>query len=162
MVFDDDGTRIGGAMMTAVVTARPGEKGRHYRPPTDSDYAAVRESQWRLQSILEEWEHGGKQGLCPVPDEPFSVGSGSGAGRAFGVRKYGMTTFGDLFTARQKVALATLGQLTFDLERHEQPLALALTRSATTGCALCRWQSTRETIEGVVLQASVANGVGFC
>ena len=148
VVFDDDGTRIGGAMMTAVVTMRPGERGRHYRPPTDGDYAAVRESQRRLQSILEEWEQGGKQGLCPVPDEPSPIGGGSGAGRAFGVRKYGMATFGDLFTARQKVALVALGQLTFDLERHGQPLALALTRSANTGCALCRWQATRETLEG--------------
>ena len=148
VVFDDDGTRIGGAMMTAAVTVRPGKRGRHYRPPTDGDYAAVRESQRRLQSILEEWEQGGKQGLCPVPDEPFPVGSGSGAGRAFGVRKYGMATFGDLFTARQKVALVTLGQLTFDLERHGQPLVLALTRSANTGCALCRWQTTRESVEG--------------
>ena len=148
VVFDDDGTRIGGAMMTAVVTVRPGERVRHYRPPTGGDYAAVRESQRRLQSILEEWEHGGKQGLCPVPDEPFPIGGGSGAGRAFGVRKYGMATFGDLFTARQKVALVTLGQLTFDLERHGQPLALALTRSANTGCALCRWQTTRESLEG--------------
>ena len=148
VVFDEDGTRIGGAVMTAVVTVRPGERGRRYRPPTGGDYAAVRESQRRLQSILEEWEHGGKQGLCPVPDEPFPVGSGSGAGHAFGVRKYGMATFGDLFTARQKVALVTLGQLTFDLEQHVQPLALALTRSANTGCALCRWQMTRETLEG--------------
>ena len=148
VVFDDDGTRIGGAMMTAVVSVRPGKRGRHYRPPTDSDYAAVRESQRRLRSILEEWEHSGKQGLRPVPDEPSPIGGGSGAGRAFGVRKYGMATFGDLFTARQKVALVTLGELTFDLERHGQPLALALTRSANTGCALCRWQTTRETLEG--------------
>ena len=149
VVFDEDGTRIGGAMMTAVVTVRPGERGRRYRPPTGGDYAAVRESQRRLRSILEEWEHGGKQGLCPVPDEPFPVGSGSGAGRAFGARKYGMATFGDLFTARQKVALVTLGQFTVDLDQHVQPLALALTRSANTGCALCRWQTTREAIEGV-------------
>ena len=149
VVFDDDGTRIGGAMMTAVVTVRPSERSRHYRPPADDDYAAVRESQRRLQSILDEWEHGGKQELCPVPDEPFPVGSDSGAGRAFGVRKYGMATFGDLFSARQKVALVTLGQLTFDLERHGEPLALALTRSANTGCSLCRWQTTRESLEGV-------------
>ena len=53
-----------------VVTVRPGERGRHYRPPTDGDYAAVHESQRRLQSILEDWGHGGRQGLCPVPDEP--------------------------------------------------------------------------------------------
>ncbi len=149
VVFDDDGTRIGGAMMTAVVTVMPSERSRHYRPPADDDYAAVRESQRRLQSILEEWEHGGKQELCPVPDEPFPVGSDSGAGRAFEVRKYGMATFSDLFSARQKVALVTLGQLTFDLEQHVQPLALALTRSANTGCSLCRWQTTRESLEGV-------------
>jgi len=149
VVFDDDGTRIGGAMMTAVVTVRPGERGRHYRPPVDDDYAAVRKSQRRLQSILEEWEHGGKQGLCPVPDEPFPAGGGFGASSAFAVRKYGMATFGDLFTARQKVALVTLGQLTFDLERHGEPLALALTRTANTGCSLCRWQTTRESLEGV-------------
>ena len=148
VVFDDDGTRIGGATMTAVVTVRPGERSRHYRAPTDDDYAAVRESQRRLRSILEEWEHGGKQGLCPVPDEPLPVDSGSGSGRAFGVRKYGMATFGDLFTARQKVALVTLGRSTLDLEQHVQPLALALTRSATTACALCRWQATRESLEG--------------
>ena len=41
-VFDDAGRRIGGARMTAVVTLKPGEKGRHYRLPTDADYAAVR------------------------------------------------------------------------------------------------------------------------
>ena len=148
VAFDEDGTRIGGAMMTAVVTVRPSEKGRHYRPPNGGDYAAVRESQRRLQSILEEWQHGGKQGLCPVPDEPSPAGGDSSASRAFAVRKYGMTTFGDLFTARQKVALVTLGHLTSDLERHGEPLALALTRSANTGCALCRWQTTRETLEG--------------
>ena len=28
--------------MTAVVTLKPGEQGRHYRLPTDADYEAVR------------------------------------------------------------------------------------------------------------------------
>ncbi len=41
-VFDKTGNRVGGARMTAVVTLRPGERGRHYRLPTDCDYAAVR------------------------------------------------------------------------------------------------------------------------
>ena len=40
-VFDDDGNRTGGARMTAVVTLKEGQQGRHYRPPTDADYAAV-------------------------------------------------------------------------------------------------------------------------
>jgi putative DNA methylase len=33
--------RIGGARLLAVVTLRDGEPGRHYRLPTDADYAAV-------------------------------------------------------------------------------------------------------------------------
>ena len=149
VVFDDDGARIGGAMMIAVVTVRPGETDRHYRPAADADYAAVHESQRRLQTMLDEWERGGRQGLCPVPDEPSPAGGGSGAGRAFSVQKYGMMKFSDLFTARQKVALVTVAHLTAGLKKYGQPLALALTRSANTGCSLCRWHTTREMHEGV-------------
>ena len=55
-VFDDQGRRTGGARMTAVVTLRPGERGRHYRLPTDADYQAVRKAQERVARILGEWE----------------------------------------------------------------------------------------------------------
>ena len=111
VVFDEQGNRTGGARMTAVVTLKPGEQGRHYRLATDADYAAVRRAQQRVASILVEWERGGKQGLCPVPDEPTPKGGGSGAGRAFSVQRYGMLQWGDLFTARQKAALVELGRL---------------------------------------------------
>ena len=94
--------------MTAVVTLKPGQPGRHYRLPTDADYTAVRLAQERVAQILEEWERGGKQGLCPVPDEPTPAGGGSGAGRAFSVQRYGMMQWGDLFTARQKAVLVEL------------------------------------------------------
>ena len=109
--FDDAGERIGGARMTAVVTLKPREAGRHYRLPTGADYAAVRTSQFRLADVLGEWEEGGKQGLSPVPDEPTPAGGGSGAGRAFSVQRYGMLRWGDLFTARQKMVLLTLSRL---------------------------------------------------
>jgi len=91
--------------MTAVVTLKPGIQGRHYRLPTENDYKAVWKAQQRLKAILDEWERGGKKGLCPVPDEPTPAGGGSGAGRAFSVQKYGMMKWGDLFTARQKTLL---------------------------------------------------------
>ena len=68
-VFDQQGNRTGGARMTAVVTLKPGQQGRHYRLPTDADYTAVRLAQERIARVLEEWEKDGKQGLCPVPDE---------------------------------------------------------------------------------------------
>jgi adenine-specific DNA methylase len=109
VVFDAKGRRTGGARMLAVVTLKPGEPGRHYRSPTERDYEAVRKAQERLARMLGEWERGGKQGLCPVPNEPTPAGGGSGAGRAFSLQRYGMFQWGDLFTARQKVALLHIG-----------------------------------------------------
>ena len=108
-VFGEQGNRTGGARMTAVVILKPGQQGRHYRLPTDADYEAVRLAQERVENILDEWAAEGRQGLCPVPDEPTPAGGGSGAGRAFSVQRYGMLQWGDLFTARQKAALVQLG-----------------------------------------------------
>ena len=109
-VFDKQGRRTGGARLTAVVTLKPDKKGRYYRTPTDADYAAVYRAQQRLAEILEEWERGGKQGLCPVPDEPLPpIGT-----LGFRVQRYGMLQWGDLFTARQKVALVKLGMFIRD------------------------------------------------
>ena len=148
VIFDADGRRTGGARMTAVVTLKPGQVGRHYRLPNDADYSAVRKAQERVAQVLEEWERGGKQGLCPVPDEPLPT---KDTHRAVGSQLplYNMTKFGDLFTARQKVALGTLGQLTDSIETYRQGLSLALTRAANAGCSLCRWHTTGEKHEGV-------------
>ena len=104
VVFDAEGNRIGGARMTAVVTLRADATGRHYRLPTDDDYAAVHKAQVRVAMILEEWEHGGSEGLCPVPNEPLPpIGT-----LGFRVQRYGILRWSDLFTARQKVALTVL------------------------------------------------------
>ena len=123
VIFDTKGNRIGGARMTAVVTLRPGETGRHYRPPTEADYAAVHRAQTRMAQILEEWEHGGRQGPCPVPDEVISLNEI----RRISVPIYGMKTWGDLFSARQKVALVgLLDTLSSSHGRTAHPLELAV------------------------------------
>ena len=105
VIFDAKGRRTGGARMLAVVTLKPGEQGRHYRLPDGARLPRLYESRrsgWR--QILAEWERGGKQGLCPVPDEPLPpIGT-----LGFRVQRYGMLQWGDLFTARQKVALVSL------------------------------------------------------
>jgi len=111
VVFDGQGRRAAGARMLAVVLLKPGEAGRHYRLPVDRDYEAVFRAQAHLARIVDEWERGAKQDPCPVPDEPTPAGGGSGAGRAFSVRKYGMLQWGDLLTARQKVVMVTLAGL---------------------------------------------------
>ena len=139
VVVDENDKRIGGARMIAVVTQRPGVPGRVYRPPTEADYAAVHEAKSRLAGILDEWERNGRQGLSPIPDEPLPLMSGT-----FNVPLYGMNKWGDLFSARQKVALATMRKLTSETEGIQQALSLALTRMANAGCSLCRWHRSGE------------------
>ena len=148
-VFDEEGQRTGGARLTAVVLLKPGEKGRHYRLPTDADYTAVRRAQARVSEILEAWEHGGKQGLCPVPDEPTPTGGGSGASRAFSVQRYGMLQWGDLFTARQKVALIGLVEAIqrAKIVGTEQVLACAFSRVTMSDMSCTRWNAVAEKMQ---------------
>ncbi len=148
--------RTGGARLLAVVTRKPGQSGRHYRLPTDRDYEAVWKAQQRLAEILDEWERGGRQGLCPVPDEPLPpVGT-----LGFRVQRYGMLEWGDLFTARQKLALVTLSRLVREFTTEAQrtlredkmskavreALALVVNRLADGSSSLTRWQNAAEKI----------------
>ena len=141
-VFDEAGRRVGGARMTAVVTLKPGEMGRHYRLPTDADYAAVRRAQARLGGILEEWERGGRRGLCPVPDESLPpIGT-----LGFRVQRYGMLRWGDLFTARQKVALVGLENLVASKspEYIRNVCGLSVSKLSEIACSICAWEPLAE------------------
>ena len=148
--FDENGNRMGGARLTAVVTLKPSERGRHYRLPTNADYAAVGAAQERLASILREWERDGRQGLRPVPDESTPAGGGSGAGRAFSVQRYGMIQWSDLFTARQEVALVEFAKL---IQAQPSPtrelLAIAMDRVADGSASISGWLASGEEIKHV-------------
>ena len=147
--FDIQGRRNGGARMTAVVTLRPSERGRHYRSPTDADYAAVERAQRRLAKSLSRWEKGGQRGLCPVPDEPLPpIGT-----LGFRVQRYGMLRWGDLFTARQKMTLVTMGghlrKSTSVAPVVKELGAAALSRLADKNASLAVWNQIGEKVEHV-------------
>ena len=94
-VFDDAGNRTGGARMTAVVTLKPGEPGRHYRLPTDADYAAVRKAHLRVAKVLKGRDPGERQELSRVPTEPLNPIRPSPNARGLSaVTRYGMSNFG--------------------------------------------------------------------
>ena len=138
VIFDKHGNRIGGARMTAVATLRGNAKGRHYRVPTAADYAAVRKAQRRVVALLGEWELGGKQGLCPIPDEPLPpIGT-----LGFRVQRYGMRQWGDLFTARQKAAFCSLSNEISSARVHKSlvsPLAMVCTKLSDRCNSLVAW-----------------------
>ena len=132
-----------------MVTLRPGEKGRHYRLPTERDYAAVRRAQARVAGLLAEWERGGRQGLCPVPDEPISLNEV----RRISVPIYGMRAWGDLFTARQKAALLHLMRLIRSVRMDDAAhktmpmLACAFSRVAMSDMSCTRWNAVAEKMQ---------------
>jgi len=141
VIFDEQGKRQGGAFLLAVVTLKATEKGRHYRLPTERDYKAVRRAQERVAGLLAEWERGGFQGYSPVPDEPLPpIGT-----LGFRVQRYGMMQWGDLFTARQKVAMRTLAKVARDIDRADlNARVLALGKLADLSNALCDWMPGQE------------------
>ncbi len=143
--------RIGGARLLAVVTLKPDEPGRHYRLPTDRDYQAVWKAQKRLKAILDEWEEGGKKDLCPVPDEPLPpIGT-----LGFRVQRYGMLQWGDLFTARQKVALCHYTWLLAKGAKAFRGLSLVLGKFIDLSNSLCLWEPVAECPRQVMTQGRV-------
>jgi adenine-specific DNA methylase len=143
VVFDGGGHRTGGARLLAVVTLQDEERGRRYRLPSDADYQAV----WRAREALERRAREPLPGgLSRVPEEPLPpIGT-----LGFRVQRYGMLRWGDLFSARQKLALVTglevLGQLASQdfLVRSaslENVLALAFGRWTSYMNAQCMWVS---------------------
>ena len=159
VIFDEQGHRVGGSSLVAVVTLRQGEKGRHYRLPVQRDYEAVRKAQKRVTQILNEWERGGKQEPCPVPGERLNPIRPSPSARGLSaVTRYGMVTFGDLFTSRQKVALITLSRL---ILAHECPsggkllLALSVSRFADITNSLCRWENTKHQVRNLFARQAI-------
>lgn len=137
VIFDADGRRTGGARLLAVVTLKPGQTGRHYRLPAEADYRAVYAAAERLKTVAAQKL---PNGLSPVPDEPLPpIGT-----LGFRVQRYGMLQWGDLFTARQKLALATVAR---GGRRTASRVAAAVAgRIADRGGSLCRWDLGAEKV----------------
>ena len=147
VVFDQRGRRAGGALLLAVVTLKPGEKGRRYRLAGDQDYKAVRKAQELVNGMLAEWEQSGRREPCPVPDEPISPNEI----RRISVPIYGMRTWGDLFTARQKATFVELGRLVRAVSVKDQPasvvsalLGIAVDKTSDLGNSLTPWKPDAE------------------
>jgi len=152
--FDQRGKRIAGATLLAVVT-QSDSQGREYRTALPTDYVAVRSAQ--------QFEKRLPKGL--VPDEPLNPVRPSPNARGLSaVTRFGVGTFGDLFTARQKVALTKFVDLCSKLETstHKDTLALAVSRLVNASTSLCRWDASRENIQGIYSKQAVQFVWDFC
>lgn len=148
VVFDANGNRTGGARMLAVVTLHPGIQGRNYRLPTQNDYLSVWKAQKHLKTILDEWEMDGMKEPCPVPDEPLPHRNTLG----LRVPNYGVRTWGDMFSQRQKLALLSLSisiralNATLISDVLKRSLSLAVSRTADYCSANCSLHVGRDVV----------------
>lgn len=133
------------ARLFCVVTTRPNVQGRFYRLPTERDLQAVR----KAAEQLEKRKQAHKGPLSLVPEEVISLNEI----RRISVPIYGMTTWGDLFTPRQLLALTTLCRLVGEAGRQlaaeykdgladavQTCLALCFGRVADLANSLCGWK----------------------
>ncbi len=108
VVTRDEGQGMRGEGRGARGDGRGRRRGKQYRLPTQEDldaYAATeRALAEKRERLAQAW------GIDPVPTEPTPEGKGSGAERAFSVRNYGLDTWGNLFNARQQLALLTFAE----------------------------------------------------
>ena len=152
VVFGAEGRRIGGARMLAVVTLQVGEPGRHYRLAESRDYRVVAIAGSRLATA------------GSVPDEPIP----DTELRRVSIPLYGCRTWGDAYTARQKLALTVLASV---LRKHAQQsgsharataMALCISRMTNAHTAFSRWHESRETVEGIFSRQAVGMVWDFC
>jgi len=136
-----------GQRLLAVIYDQAGA-GKGYRPATPADEALFAQAQAALQALDPNGEM--------VPDELIP----SGSSRAIFVHLYGLTRWGDLFNARQLLALLTFSRQVhvayeamlaegMDPERAKAAatyLGIALDRLADFSSSLTRWVSQGEFI----------------
>jgi putative DNA methylase len=141
--FDEHGNRVGGAFLLAVVGSGGAKRGRSFRAGTIADYRGV----WDSCKKLEALSAGKRPGPSPIPDEAMPpIGT-----LGFRVQRYGVRTWGDLFTRRQLLALVQLQRIIDGLSEEGSDkglfLALAFNRVAMSGMSLTRWNPVGEKMQ---------------
>lgn len=143
VIFDEAGTRIGGARMLAIVLTREGVQGRHYRLASVADYRSILLAEKEIKRIIAKWEHAGKQGLCPFPDEPTpSMNSHRAVGSQ--ITHYGITQWSYLFTNRQLMALQIIYNHVSNNPLHTMTIHTVLRHLN----AICFWHKASESVAG--------------
>ncbi|HXM64951.1 MAG TPA: DUF1156 domain-containing protein [Terriglobales bacterium] len=143
------------ARLLCVVVQAKEEQSVSYRLPADRDIKAFESASLRLKAARKN----APGALSLVPDEPTPEGGGSGAGRAFSQRNYGMDVFEDLFNYRQLLVLSTLARLirevgTSLLKDENEEFAVAVCSVLSTALAkladylstLCVWRTARSCV----------------
>lgn len=126
-------------MLLAVVERVLGQAGVQYREPREADYHCVYRASLALQELKRLGGH-----PPPIPDEEISFDEI----RRISVPLYGVKTWGGLFTARQKLVLATYAAAIRNIadDQVARAAGLALDRLVMLSSAHCRWKASGESL----------------
>jgi putative DNA methylase len=141
------------------------EIGRFYRNVMDVDLKKNDEASNAISKLIST----NKPDLELIPMELTPPGGGSGAGRAFSQRNYGMLHFSDLFTNRQLLSLITftkhIKSITFENlsvkdKQFENAVKTCLTfclgRQADHSNSGCTWNSSGPKLQHLFGRAAIA------
>lgn len=142
--------RLGSAMTAVVVD---GQNGKEYRLATEHEIDMAAEAGQFLAEVFAQIPFG-------MPEEPTPKG-GNGASRAFSVDGYGFDQWKKLFTPRQLLVLGTFvkwtraahGQIDKGYTQNWTKsivagLTIGMDRIADRQSNVCRWDSTRDNLQG--------------
>lgn len=146
--FDSNGRRVAGARLIAVVIERVGQTGRLFRIATAKDEIVVNRAHQRLQDHTEGLNRESPTMLSPVPDEALPKSN------TLGLRlpNYGVRVWGDMFNARQSLALVTISEAVSAATRNAAAdplrdlLALAVSRTTDYCSANCSLHAGRDVV----------------
>lgn len=153
-----------GERLVAVISKPSGRSGKEYRLANKDDLEQFAAAECKLHAILDDHN---QQSLVPNELVPRPPSRGQGLDPFFvhlQVVNYGMTSWGDMFNSRQKLALITFiakvkrAYLNMIEEGYDQEYAKAITtylaltvdRLADYDSNLCTWSITRETIRETI------------
>ena len=155
-----------GARTTAVVVH--GQAGKEYRAPTEHDIRAATVSPGDLDALYADVPFG-------IPDEPISPNRPSPNARgASGLVRYGLNSWGKLFTDRQ---LLTLGIFVREIRAVQEQmdgytnewregmsayLSCALSKLTDYSSAVCSWHNGRETLRQTFSRFALPMVWDFC
>ena len=162
-IFGNDGRRIGGARLLAVVTLRDNVSGRHYRVGANRDYEAVLKAQKAVAKLGKERL---ADGSSAIPNEPLPERNTN----SFRIPNYGMKTWADISTARQKCALAALTGAVRRLGAESgsndaaviNALSLAVSRCSDFNSSLNSWANEGEFVRSTFARQALSMVWDFC
>jgi putative DNA methylase len=162
VIFDEQGRRRGGARLLAVVTISRDQQGRNFRLSNENDYSAIFHLIGPLNKKTSQFL---QNGLTLLPNESVDKYHHD----VNRLPLYGMNTWGEIFTSRQKLSMITLSEHIRNLSDKndinkclKELNSLAAGRVADYTSSICGWHISKQLIGNTFRRQAIPMVWDFC